>query len=341
MSEKPLSQVMDDIQNSQIEKNNVFNYPRTLYPPIEPFKTHMIKVSEIHTIYVEECGNPNGKPVIVCHGGPGGGCEEYYRQFFDPQAYHIILFDQRGSGRSTPSACLEENTTWHLVDDMEAIRTLLNVNSWVIFGGSWGSTLALSYAETHPSRTKGLILRGIFTLRRAELLFFYQYGTSMLFPEYFEEFMKPIPLVERCDLMGAYHRRLTGNDEKVKQECANAWTKYEMSTSALIVNKTKIEKGEDPEFALKFARIENHYFVNGGFFKEDGQLINNAHILKNIPGIIVQGRYDVVCPAQSAYDLHKAWPNSDLVICPDSGHSMGEKSISSMLIEACDRFRSL
>eukprot|EP01132_Coremiostelium_polycephalum_P001235 gene1235-1559_t len=322
-------------------KSSVFEYTHKLYPPIEPYKVQRLKVSDIHELHVEESGNPTGNPVIVVHGGPGGGCEDFYRQFFDPKVYRIILFDQRGSGKSTPFACLEDNTTWHLVDDMEKIRVLLGIEKWVLFGGSWGSTLSLAYAETHPSRCKALILRGIFTLRREEILYFYQNGTSFIFPDYHEELFSKIPEVERGDIVSAYYRRLTGTDEVVKRECANAWTKFEMATSKLIVDKHKIERGEEGDFAIAFARIETHYFVNGGFFKEEGQLIKNAHILKNIPGVIVQGRYDVVCPAKSAYDLHKQWPESELIIVPDAGHSVSEVGITSALVQACDQFKNL
>eukprot|EP01133_Synstelium_polycarpum_P012164 gene12164-14238_t len=293
----------------------VLDYPRTLYPPIEPFLVQRLKVSEIHDLHVEESGNATGKPVIVVHGGPGGGCEPFYRQFFDPSVYRIIMFDQRGCGKSTPFACLEENTTWDLVRDMEKIRNLLSVDSWMVFGGSWGSTLALAYAETHPDRVKALVLR-----------------------DYFEPFREMIPEVERGDLMSAYHRRLTGTDEEAKRKCADAWTRWEMATSKLIVDPAKIEEGD---FALAFARIECHYFVNGGFFAREGQLIADAHILSKIPGVIVQGRYDVVCPAKSAWELHKAWPISELKIISDSGHSVSEPGIISALVEACDKFRTL
>lgn len=315
---------------------------KKLYPPIEPYMTGEIKVDEVHTLYYEQVGNPNGKPVVVLHGGPGGGCEEYYRQFFDPAHYRVILFDQRGSGRSKPHANLVNNTTWHLVADIEKIRELVGVEKWLVFGGSWGSTLSLAYAQTHPSRVAGLVLRGIFTLRRKELEFFYQEGSSWLYPAEFEAYQKPIPEVERADMMGAYYRKLTGDDEELKQQCALAWSIWEMTTSKLMVDPTKIARAaEDSRFALAFARIECHYFVNGGFFKEDGQLVKNAHLLKNIPGVIVQGRYDLVCPAKTAHDLHKVWPESKLIYVQDAGHSMGEKGIKSQLIKACDAFKTL
>ncbi|EGC32465.1 hypothetical protein DICPUDRAFT_38349 [Dictyostelium purpureum] len=343
MSNELISEKYSQILDEQSDKKSVLKYPRTLYPPIEPYKTQFLKVSDIHTVYLEESGNPEGNPVIVVHGGPGGGCEDFYRQYFDPQAYRIIMFDQRGCGKSTPFACLDENDTWSLVEDMEKIRVLLDINKWVVFGGSWGSTLSLAYAQTHPSRVKALILRGIFTLRREELIFFYQQGTSFLFPDFFDEYVKPIPLAERHDLISAYHRRLTGKDEKVMLECAMAWSKWEMATSKLIVDPKKIAKAtEDPKFALAFARIENHYFVNAGFFREDGQLINDAHILKNIPGVIVHGRYDVVCPIKTAWDLKKVWgDNVDLIITPDAGHSMAEAGNLSALVDACDKFKNI
>jgi len=301
----------------------------------------MLKVSDIHELHYEESGNPDGKPVVFLHGGPGGGLTAFYRQFFDPVAYRVVLFDQRGAGKSTPFACLEENTTWHLVEDIEKIRTHLGIDKWVVFGGSWGSTLALAYAETYPDRVKALVLRGIFTLRRKELLWFYQEGASFVYPDAWEKYLAPIPEVERHDMMSAYYRRLTGTDEDEKLKCARAWTTWEMTTSALHVNPESIEKGEDPKFALAFSRIECHYFVHGGWFKSEGQLINDAHILKNIPGVIVQGRYDMVCPAISAWDLKKNWPAADLHIIPDAGHSAKEPGIVSALVEACDKFRDL
>jgi proline iminopeptidase len=312
-----------------------------LYPPIEPFQSGHLKVSEVHNLYYEQSGNPDGKPIVFLHGGPGGGVNAEQRTLFDPQQYRIVLFDQRGAGKSTPHACLEDNTTWHLVDDIERLRTHLNIEKWVVFGGSWGSTLALAYAETHPDRVKALILRGIFMLRRKELIWFYQEGANFLFPEAFDKYLEPIPVVERGDVMSAYHRRLTGTDEAEKLKCAKAWTTWEMSTSRLYVDPSTVAKGEEDHFALAFSRIENHYFVNGGFFQEEDQLLKNAHKLANIPGVIVQGRYDVVCPAISAYDLHKAWPQSELFVIPDAGHSMKEPGILSKLVEYCDKFRDL
>jgi len=314
---------------------------RQAYPPREPYNTGFLKVSDVHSLYYEQAGNPDGKPAIFLHGGPGGGCDASHRQMFDPKAYRIILLDQRGAGRSLPHACLEDNNTWALVSDIEKLREHLGVEKWLVFGGSWGSTLALAYAETHPDRVKALVLRGIFTLRRKELIWFYQEGASYCFPDAFEEYLQPIPLVERGDIMSAYHRRLTGDDEAEKLKCAKAWTKWEMTTSRLVVDQAALARGEEDKFALAFARIECHYFVNGGFFKEDGELINLAHRLANIPGVIVQGRYDMVCPAISAYDLHKAWPQAELFMIPDAGHSMKEPGILSKLIEFTDKYRDL
>ncbi|KAL0479039.1 proline iminopeptidase [Acrasis kona] len=318
---------------------------RELYPPIDTYDEGTLKVSDVHTISYEQSGNPEGKPVVVLHGGPGGGCDAFYRQFFDAKKYRIILFDQRGSGKSTPSACLEDNTTWHLVEDIELLRKKLNIDKWVVFGGSWGSTLALSYANKHVDRVKALVLRGIFTLRRKELTWFYQEGASFLFPEAFEKYMAPIPEVERFDLMSAYYRRLTNDKDRDTQiKCAKAWTTWEMTTSRLHVDQKTIERGENEDFALKFARIECHYFVNGGFFDYEGQLIAEAKdvLEKNkIPGVIVQGRYDVVCPAISAYDLHKQWPTAEYYVIADAGHSCKESGIIDELIKATDKFADL
>jgi len=313
---------------------------RELYAPIEPNTTGMLKVSDLHTCYWEESGNPAGNPVVVVHGGPGGGSDAFYRQFFDPKAYRIIQIDQRGAGKSTPHACLEQNTTWDLVNDMELLREELKIDRWVVFGGSWGSTLSLAYAQKHPDRVKALILRGIFLLRRAELQFFYQEGTNWLFTDAFERYKSVIPEVEQCNLISAFHRRLTGNDEEEKLKCATAWSVYELSTSRLEVDPAYIKRAEeDGKFAIAFARIETHYFANGGFFEVEGQLLRDAHIIKDIPGVIVQGRYDMVCPFKSAWDLHKVWPKAELKIVPDAGHSCKEVGIIHDLVEATDKFR--
>jgi len=312
---------------------------RNFYPEIEPFKTEFLKVSDIHTIYVEQCGNPNGRPVIFLHGGPGGGISPDYRRYFDPNHYRIVLFDQRGSGRSTPAAELRENSTWDLVSDIEKIRTYLGIKNWIVFGGSWGSTLALSYAETHPEKVKGLILRGIFLCRPSEIEWFYQFGASEIFPDVWESYSQHIPEAERSDFVTAYYKRLTDSNADVRLAAAKIWSKWEAATSRLIVDLKAIDAFDDPTFALQFARIECHYFTNNAFFKTDNFLIENVAKIRHIPTVIVQGRYDVVCPARSAWDLHKAFPESELHIIQDSGHAASEPGTRSKLIEMSDRFR--
>lgn len=312
---------------------------RDLYPAIEPFRTGRLKVDEIHEIYFEECGNPEGKPAIFVHGGPGGGTEPTHRRFWDPRSYRIVLFDQRGCGRSTPHAELRNNTTWHLVDDMERIRKHLGVDRWQVFGGSWGSTLALAYAQKHPKHVTELVLRGIFLLRRQEILWFYQEGASRIFPDAWEGYLEPIPEAERDDLVAAYYARLTSNDLTVRTAAARAWSVWEGSTSRLLVDPTLVKKTADARFAEAFARIEAHYFVNRGFFDRDDQLLRDVGAIRHIPCVIVQGRYDVVCPMDSAWALHKAWPESELVIVPDAGHSALEPGITAALVDATDRFR--
>jgi len=316
---------------------------RTVYPPIRPFDSGRLRVSKVHELYYEQVGNPSGKPIVFLHGGPGGGCPESYRQFFDPSIWRVVLFDQRGAGRSTPTACLEENTTWDLVADIEKLRTHLGIERWVVFGGSWGSTLALAYGETHPDRVKAMVLRGIFACRSAELLWFYQEGANWLFPDAWEKFIEPIPTVERSHLMSAYHRRLTGPNEAEKLRCALAWSKWEMNTSRLYVDPVTLAKAEEPQFALAFSRIECHYFVNGAFLQSDSQLIDNARILeaKRIPAVVVQGRYDLVCPMKSAWDLCRVWPSAALQIVPDAGHSIREPGITDLLIRGVESFAHL
>ena len=311
---------------------------RSLYPEIQPYDTGTLPVDERHTLYYEQCGNPDGKPVVLLHGGPGGGCSDKMRRFHDPEKYRIVLFDQRGSGRSTPHADLVDNTTWHLVEDIETLRVKLGVDRWQVFGGSWGSTLALAYAETHPKRVTELVLRGIFMLRRWELEWFYQEGASRLFPEAWEHYIKAIPVTERHDLISAFHRRLTSDDDKTRLAAAKAWSVWEGATSFLHIDVDFANSHEDPQFALAFARIENHYFVNSGFFEVDDQLLRDAGNLADIPGVIVHGRYDVVCPVQNATDLHKAWPKSELVITPASGHSAFEAETVDALVRATDAF---
>lgn len=312
---------------------------RTLYPEIEPFDSGFLNVDARHRMYYEQCGNPQGKPVVILHGGPGAGCGAKIRRFHDPRAYRIILLDQRGAGRSTPHADLVDNTTWTLVADIEKLREHLGIDRWQVFGGSWGSTLALAYAEKHPERVSELVMRGIFLLRRWELEWFYQEGCSRLFPDAWEKYLEPIPEVERSDIISAYHRRLTSDDESVRLEAAQAWSIWEASTSFMLQDEDFINSHNDAHFALSFARIENHYFVNGGFFEVEGQLLRDAHKLKGIPGVIVHGRYDVVCPIANAWDLHKAWPEAKLMISPTSGHSAFEAENASALIEATDSYR--
>jgi proline iminopeptidase len=312
---------------------------RELYPAIDAYRNGHLRVSSLHEIYFEESGNPDGKPVVFVHGGPGGGTEPKQRQFFDPSAYRIVLFDQRGCGQSRPHASLEENTTWHLVADMERLREHLKIDKWQVFGGSWGSTLALAYAQTHPSCVSELILRGIFLLRKQEIDWFYQRGTSALFPDAWEDYEKPIPQAERGDMVRAYYKRLTSDDPVVRQEAARAWSVWEAGTSNFYVKPEVVAKMSDDAFSLAFARIECHYFVNDGWLTGDKALLKNIDQIRNIPGVIVQGRYDVVCPMESAWALHRAWPEADLRIVADAGHSAFEPGIASELVEATDRFR--
>ncbi|GAB1597112.1 prolyl aminopeptidase [Lysobacter claricitrinus] len=311
---------------------------RSLYPEIEPFDSGMLQVDDRHTLYYEQCGNPNGKPVVILHGGPGGGCSPKMRQFHDPAKYRIVLFDQRGSGRSTPHADLVDNTTWHLVADIETLRDKLGIDRWQVFGGSWGSTLALAYAQTHPNRVTELVLRGIFMLRRWELEWFYQEGASRLFPEAWQQYIAAIPPVERHDLISAFHRRLTSDDAATRLAAARAWSVWEGATSFLHYDPDFTAAHDEPEFALAFARIENHYFVHSGFFDADDQLLRDAPRIAHIPGVIVHGRYDVVCPVQNAWDLHQVWPQAQLVITPASGHSAFELENIDALVAATDRF---
>ena len=316
---------------------------RTLYPPIEPYDTGFLQVTPLHRVYYEQSGNPSGKPVISLHGGPGGGSDAWHRQFFDPAFYRIILADQRGAGKSTPVGSLEDNTTQQLVADIEAIRQKLGIDVWhIVFGGSWGSTLSLAYAEAHPTRVSSLVLRGIFLLRHKELQWFYQEGASYIFPDQWEHYLVPIPEAERHDLITAYHTRLTGSDEAEQLKAARAWTVWELSTSRLFVDPQYIARGaEDARFALTFARIESHYFHNKGFFQHDGQLLTDAPAIAHIPGVIVQGRYDLVCPPYSAWALSKAWPKAELKWVHDAGHSAKEPGIVHELVEATDKFRTL
>ncbi|MGE0008697.1 MAG: prolyl aminopeptidase [Parvibaculaceae bacterium] len=314
------------------------NASRQLYPEIEPYRTGRLKVGNLHEIHFEECGSPGGKPVVVLHGGPGGGIVPFLRRFHDPRTHRIVLFDQRGCGKSTPFGELRENTTWDLVADMEALREALGIERWQVLGGSWGSTLALAYAESHPGRVSELILRSVFLLRQSELAWFYQGGAGWIFPDAWEAFLAPIPKSERHDMIAAYHKRLTGADEASLRLCARSWSVWESTCLSLLPNAERVVQAADERFAYAFARIENHYFVNRGFFASDGELLRRSDRLARIPGVIIQGRYDVVTPPRSAWDLHKAWPRARLDIVADAGHTGTEPGLASALINATDGF---
>ncbi|MGD9841536.1 MAG: prolyl aminopeptidase [Steroidobacteraceae bacterium] len=312
---------------------------RTLYPAIEANRSGHLRVSPVHEIYWEESGNPKGKPAVFVHGGPGAGAGTQSRRFFDPQAYRIIVFDQRGCGRSRPAASLEDNTTWHLVSDMEALRTHLHIDKWLVFGGSWGSTLGLTYAQTHPQRVSELVLRGIFLLRQWELQWFYQHGASAIYPERYADYIAAIPATERHDLISAFYKRLISHDYAQQLAAAKAWAIWEAATSFLHPNETNIKNWGNADFAIAVARIECHYFVNKGFFSSDDYLLKNMQRIRHIPGVIVQGRYDVVCPMQTAWELHQTWPEATFHVTPDAGHSAFEAGNTHALISATDGFR--
>ena len=311
------------------------------FPEIEPYKTHRLKVSPIHDLYVEEVGNSAGQPVVFLHGGPGSGLSTKHRRFFDPKHYRVILFDQRGSGQSDPHACLEENTTQHLVADIEQIRKFLGINRWLVFGGSWGSTLALVYAEAHPEVVTGLILRGIFLCRPEEIDWFYQKGCDLIFPDLWEKFVEIIPPEERHEMIPAYYRRLTSPDKDVALASARAWSEWEGATIKLLPDAEALAEFQREQMAVSLARIECHYFINNCFFTEEDQLVRNAHKLHNIPAVMIHGRYDVVCPVKNAWDLHKAWPQAELKIIADAGHAADEPGILSALIDATEKFKGL
>ena len=311
---------------------------KILFPKIIPYNKFYLKVSNLHTIFVEESGNPNGNPIIFLHGGPGGGIEPIYRQYFNPKKWRIIIFDQRGCGKSLPHAELKENTTWDLVLDIELIRKYLKIKKWVVFGGSWGSTLSLTYAIMHSSRCKALILRGIFLLRQAEIDWFYQGGCSYIYPDAWEKYIEIINLKERNNYIKAYYKLLTSKNIIIRQKAAKRWSVWEASTSKLLPTKKVLHQFDNPKIAEAFARIECHYFINQGFFETDGWILNNINKIKNIPGVIIQGRYDVVCPMKSAWDLHHAWNLSELFIIDNCGHSMLEKGIQKKLIEVTKKF---
>ena len=313
-----------------------------LYPPLEPYETGELLVGEGNRVYWEQSGNPQGKPVVFLHGGPGGGTSPWQRRFFDPEVYRIVLFDQRGCGRSTPhagdpDADLRHNTTWHLVADVDLLRRTLGIDRWMVFGGSWGSTLALAYAQAHPHTVSELVLRGIFTLRAHELEWFYEGGASAIFPDLWEDFIAPIPVLERARMIEAYHRRLSDPDPAVHVPAGLAWTRWEASTVTLRPDDELVADKTTPAEATAFARIENHYFLNRGWLRE-GQLIADVGAIRHIPGVIVQGRYDVCTPMMTAWDLHRAWPEAEFVVVPDAGHSAAEPGIAAALRAATDRF---
>lgn len=313
-----------------------------LYPAIEPYETGELLVGDGQRVYWEQSGNPDGKPVVFLHGGPGAGTSPWHRRFFDPERYRIVLFDQRGCGRSTPHASdpaadLRHNTTWHLVADIELLRRNLGIERWQVFGGSWGSALALAYAQSHPDAVSEIVLRGVFTLRRHELEWFYEGGASAIFPDRWEAFIEPIPMVERSRMIEAYHRRLTDPDPAVHGPAGVAWTTWEASTLTLHPDDDLVASMAEPTAAVAFARIENHYFMHGGWLRE-GQLIEDAGAVRHIPAVIVQGRYDVCTPMMTAWDLHRAWPEAELVVVPDASHSASEPGIASALRAATDRF---
>ncbi|XP_065896541.1 probable proline iminopeptidase isoform X2 [Dysidea avara] len=314
---------------------------RERYPPIEPYQFSWLNVSQLHTIYYEQCGNPNGVPVVVLHGGPGGGCSMTDRQYFDPNLYRIILYDQRGAGRSRPQAEIKENTTWHLIEDMETLRKHLNIDQWMLFGGSWGATLSLLYAQTHPDHVLALIIRGVFAIRRSEVEWLYQSGASHIFPDYWEEFIGPIPEVERHNLVEAYYRRLTGDNEEVQMKCARAWSCWECRLLKMVPDLAMVSArvfNEQSKWPLAFAKIECHYFVHGGWLETDDHIFRRIDKIRHIPGVIVQGRYDMVCPSQTAWQLHKLWPEAELHMVLLAGHSSTELGITSKLIETTDKF---
>jgi proline iminopeptidase len=305
----------------------------SLFPQIKPYRSQQLPVDDIHTLYVEECGNPDGIPVVFLHGGPGAGCEPYHRRFFDPLVYRIVLFDQRGCGRSRPHAELRANDTDRLVADIERLRTQLGIERWVVFGGSWGSTLGLAYAQRHTERVLGLILRGIFLCRDRDIHWFYQEGASRLYPDQWQDFLAPIPEVEHGDLLAAYHRRLIGDDEVARMAAAKAWSLWEAQTATLRPSPSVVNHFADPFVATSLARIECHYFVNHAFLESD-ELLNRAGVLSDIPGVVIHGRYDVVCPVDQAWDLHQAWPQAQLQIVGDAGHAASEPGIAAALVEA-------
>jgi len=311
---------------------------RSLFAKIEPYDTGMLAVGDGHIIYYEQCGNPEGKPGVYIHGGPGSGCNPGQRRVFDPEKYRIILFDQRGCGRSTPKSSLEHNTTWHLVADMERLRNHLGIEKWQVCGGSWGSTLSLAYSQTHPEKVSELVLRGIFTLRKREIEWFYQGGAANIFPDAWEKFLAPIPERERHCLLEAYYKRLVGEDLEQQRIAAKAWSEWEGSTINLLQRPQQIAQYGNDDFAIAFARIETHYFYHGGFFESDDWLIQNCDPIRHIPTTIIQGRYDVCTPMQTAWDLHGAFPEAEFHIVADAGHAFDEPGIADRLVRTTDNY---
>lgn len=312
---------------------------RQAYPPVEPYRTGHLEVDG-HSIYFEEVGSPEGKPAVFVHGGPGAGAQPFDRRFFNPDHYRVILFDQRGCGRSRPHASLDRNTTPALIADMERLREQLGVERWLVFGGSWGSTLSLAYAQAHPDRVTEMVLRGIFLLRKKELRWFYQEGANAIFPDEWERYLAPIPAHERDDLIAAYYERLTSDDPEVRKQAARAWSQWEGATLSLFPDPGRVQKFGGEEFAAAFARIECHYFVNGGFLSPETQLLDNVERIRHVPAVIVQGRYDVCTPVASAWELHRAWPEADFRLVPDAGHASSEPGIVDQLVRATDDFAS-
>ncbi len=311
----------------------------TLFPEIEPYHKFRLKVSPVHELYVEEVGNPQGQPVVFLHGGPGAGLSKTHRRFFDPKHYRVILFDQRGAGQSTPHASLIDNTTWDLVSDIEKIRTHLQIEKWLLFGGSWGSTLALAYAETHPERVTHMVLRGIFLCRREEIRWFYQEGAHFIFPDLWQDYLAPIAVNERADLVSAFYKRLTSDDRDVRMQAAKAWSGWEGGTLKLLPDAGSVAAFTADHMAESIARIECHYFMNRAFFNSDEQLLKDVHKIRHIPAILIHGRYDVVCPVKNAFDLHRVWPEARLVIVPDAGHAADDPPITRQLVRATEYFK--
>ena len=327
-------------EHNVVEHPTPTNSARERFPATQPFNTGHLRVSDRHSVYFEESGNPDGKPAVFVHGGPGGGANPSDRCFFDPDKYRVVLFDQRGCGRSTPHADLVDNTTWDLIADMEQLRNHLGIERWLVFGGSWGSTLSLAYAQTHPMRVSELILRGIFLLRDEDIQWFYQEGASALFPDRWEQFIDPIPEEERGDLVGAYYQRLCSEDESIRLRAARAWSQWEGSTISLYPSPARTEAFGGEKFATAFARIECHYFVNKGFLADERALLRNIEPIRHISCVIVQGRYDVCTPMRNAWALHRAWPEAQLRIVTDAGHTAGEPGIVHELVTATDLYAS-